>query len=258
MKQYAIVNLQGGLGNQIFQVAYALYLKSLGIKVVVDTHFFSSNMQFPRKLELIPSEFGLKNIYYKNSRVFDKFGVLFAETDTFNLGELRKFNRFVGYYQDFQILEYSKQAFQRYLMIDGKLKDKNRVAIHIRKGDYVELQQNLSEKYYRGAINEVLIDNPDSIFDIYTDEEKLDLNSEVFKNVAKVYTSKTNTSSVEIMRNMSEYSNYIIANSSFSALAAYFSKSEEKKVIYPSPWWRKSEIRIKSIPDNWTSVPNIF
>ena len=96
MKQYAIVNLQGGLGNQIFQVAYALYLKSLGIKVVVDTHFFSSNMQFPRKLELIPSEFGLKNIYYKNSRVFDKFGVLFAETDTliahnagFDIGVLR-------------------------------------------------------------------------------------------------------------------------------------------------------------------------
>ena len=57
---------------------------------------------------------------------------------------------------------------------------------------------------------------------------------------------------------MSEYSNYIIANSSFSALAAYFSKSEDKKVIYPSPWWRKSNIRIKSIPDTWISIPNIF
>ena len=47
MKQYAIVDLKGGLGNQIFQIAYALYIQSLGIKVVVDTHFFSSNMQFP-------------------------------------------------------------------------------------------------------------------------------------------------------------------------------------------------------------------
>ena len=40
MKQYAIVDLKGGLGNQIFQIAYALYLQSLGIKAVVDTHFF--------------------------------------------------------------------------------------------------------------------------------------------------------------------------------------------------------------------------
>ena len=60
MKQYAIVDLKGGLGNQIFQIAYALHLQSLGIKAVVDTHFFSSNMQFPRKLELTPSEFGIK------------------------------------------------------------------------------------------------------------------------------------------------------------------------------------------------------
>ena len=46
MKQYAIVDLKGGLGNQIFQIAYALHLQSLGIKAVVDTHFFFSNMQF--------------------------------------------------------------------------------------------------------------------------------------------------------------------------------------------------------------------
>tara|TARA_B100000900_G_C20602448_1_gene726295 strand:+ start:10267 stop:11043 length:777 start_codon:yes stop_codon:yes gene_type:complete len=258
MKQYAIVDLKGGLGNQIFQIAYALHLQSLGIKAVVDTHFFSSNMQFPRKLELKPSEFGIKNINFKNTRVFDKFGVLFAESDTFNMSQLRKFNRFVGYYQDFKILEYSKHIFQNYLEIGDNFKDKNRVAIHIRKGDYIELQQNLSDKYYKDAINEFLKYNPNSIFDIYTDEDKLDLNSEVFINVDKVYTSKMNSNSIEVMKKISEYSNYIIANSSFSALAAYFSTSKEKKVIYPSPWWRKSSIRIKSIPDNWISIPNIF
>ena len=183
---------------------------------------------------------------------------MFAESDTFDMSQLRKFNRFVGYYQDFKILENSKHSFQNYLKVGENFKDKDRVAIHIRKGDYVELQQDLSDKYYKDAINEFLKYNPDSIFDIYTDEDKLDLDSEIFINVDKVYTSKTNTNSVQVMKKMCEYSSYIIANSSFSALAAYFSTSEEKKVIYPSPWWRKSSIRIKSIPDNWISIPNNF
>ncbi len=258
MRKFAIVDLKGGLGNQIFQVAYALYLKSLGIKTIVDTHFFSSNMQFPRKLELVPSEFGLKKINYKNTKIFDKFEVLFSEIDKFNLDDLKKVNRFVGYYQDFKILDYSKHVFQEYLKLNEDFADKNKVVIHIRKGDYIELQQNLSDNYYFEAIKSVLKSNPDSVFDIYTDSQKLDLNPEIFTNVNKVFTPSVNVSSLETMKKMSEYRTYIIANSSFSALAAYLSKSKEKKVIYPSPWWRKSEISIKSIPKSWISVTNMF
>ena len=54
MKKNAIVNLKGGLGNQIFQIAFALDLESRNIRTICDTHFYDSNMQFPRSLELDP------------------------------------------------------------------------------------------------------------------------------------------------------------------------------------------------------------
>ena len=78
----------------------------------------------------------------------------------------------------------------------------------------------------------------------------------IFKNINHIYTSDTNISSTETMKSMSEYSNYIIANSSFSALAAFFSNSLDKKVIYPYPWWRESNISIQSIPINWIAIDN--
>ena len=46
MKKNAIVNLQGGLGNQIFQIAFALELMSHNIRTFCDIHFYDSNMQF--------------------------------------------------------------------------------------------------------------------------------------------------------------------------------------------------------------------
>lgn len=256
MKQFALVDLKGGLGNQIFQIAYALYLKSLNIATFIDTHFYSSNMQFPRKLEIMPTEFGFKSISLKNTRVFSKFGTLFAELNTFNNEDFRTFNRFVGYYQDFNILDYSKNIFQEYLQLGNNLHHKNKVAVHIRRGDYIELQQNLSDLYYKDAVNKILSKNSDSVFDIYTDAEHLDLNLNIFKNVENVYTPDMDINSIEALKKMSEYSNYIIANSSFSALAAYFSKSSKKTVIYPTPWWRESNIRILNIPNSWTPVGN--
>jgi hypothetical protein len=256
MKKYALVNLQGGLGNQIFQIAYALYLKSLNMTTIVDTHFYSSNMQFPRKLEIVPNEFGLNSIKFKNLKLFDKFDTLFGEINTFNHEDFKIFNRFVGYYQDFQILNYSKHIIQNKLQLGEGVNDENKVAVHIRRGDYMGLQQNLTDIYYKNAINKMFSINPDSVLDIYTDAEDLNLNPKIFKNINHIYKSDTNFSSTETIKSMSEYSNYIIANSSFSALAAFFSNSLEKKVIYPYPWWRDSNISIQSIPTNWIAIDN--
>ena len=38
----AIVNLKGGLGNQIFQIAFVLDLESRNIRTICDTHFYDS------------------------------------------------------------------------------------------------------------------------------------------------------------------------------------------------------------------------
>lgn len=70
MQPISIVDIKGGLGNQIFQFSYALYLRDLGHKVFTDTKFFDQDNPFPRKLEIRPSEFNFKNVKFKNNRIF--------------------------------------------------------------------------------------------------------------------------------------------------------------------------------------------
>jgi len=57
MSKYAVVNLKGGLANQIFQISFANYLKHNGFKTFVDTSFYDNDHMFPRELELDPSFF---------------------------------------------------------------------------------------------------------------------------------------------------------------------------------------------------------
>lgn len=256
MNKYAIVNLQGGLGNQIFQIAYALHLKSLNIKTYVDTHFYSSNMMFPRKLELDIKDYGLSIINFKNNTIFDRFNVLFREIESFSINDLKKFNRFVGYYQDFDILNQFKETFQNTFDLEKESYDKNLVAVHIRRGDYLQLDQVLTKKYYNSAYERLLMDKNNYYFDIFTDEVDIDKIRGYFKNVNNIFQPTKEESPLKTFKKLSMYQNYILANSSFSAIAAFLSRCENKQIFYPSPWWRMSDITISNIPEKWIPIIN--
>ena len=43
MRKYAIVEIKGGFGNQIFQYSFAKYLESVGFKVLYNLSFFKSS-----------------------------------------------------------------------------------------------------------------------------------------------------------------------------------------------------------------------
>ena len=47
MSKYALVDLKGGLGNQIFQISFANYLKNFGFNVFLDTTFSTVIINFP-------------------------------------------------------------------------------------------------------------------------------------------------------------------------------------------------------------------
>jgi len=64
----AVIFIKGGLGNQLFQFAFANYLKSKGLKVVVNTELLKQSVNnTPRQLILPLSNFGLKeeNVFSK-------------------------------------------------------------------------------------------------------------------------------------------------------------------------------------------------
>ena len=78
----------------------------------------------------------------------------------------------------------------------------------------------------------------------------------IFKNINNIYYPNTQIKPIEVFREMSSYEYFIIANSSFSALAAFLSEGNPKAILYPYPWWRLSEIEIKNIPGSWIPVKN--
>jgi hypothetical protein len=256
MNKFALVDLKGGLGNQIFQVSFANYLKSQDINSFLDTTFFHSNHQFPRDLEIDPKELGFIKLRIKSNTIFELNKSIFWEDDTFRINDLKMFNRFVGYYQNIKYLEFSKPFLQKKLKLESNNLKVNKVAVHIRKTDYGIINQELSDNYYQSAISELLDIKSNLKLDIFTDDKNLKLNNSVFKNIGEIYKPNSSISSLDVMREMLNYKYFITANSSFSCIAAYLSNFQDKVVFYPKPWFKNSEIAIKNIPKHWKSIAN--
>ena len=256
MKKIAIVDIKGGLGNQLFQTAYALYLKSKNINTYCDISFYETNMKFPRNLEFDLDKFGLKTVKLKNNRIFFLMDSFFEESNSFNENEFKFINRFVGYYQDFYYLEKSKNQLRQTLDMKSSQNNKDIVAIHVRKGDYSTINQELSNSYYTKALETLKIKKKNFSLDIFTDDNDFVPDSNIFKNINNIYYPEQHSHAKDDFLKMCDYQYYIIANSSFSALAAYLSEHENKVIIYPKPWWRNSKIKLENIPKSWISVEN--
>lgn len=256
MRKLALVDLKGGLGNQIFQISFANYLNSLGYNTFLDTSFFYSNHKFPRRLEVDISQLGFKKTNLKSNFIFKLNDSLFWEDDSFEIEELKIYNRFVGYYQNFKYLEKSKNFLKDKLNLTTYNQNINVAALHIRRTDYKIINQMLSDSYYEKAINEILNINNNLQFDIFTDDKNIKLDKKIFKNIKNIYKPETTENSIEVLRKMLNYKYYITANSSFSAIAAFLSEIDSKTIIYPDPWWRNSEIKLINIPSYWIGIQN--
>lgn len=256
MKKIGVVDIKGGLGNQLFQISYAKYLKSQGLKVYLDTSFFNSDHKFPRKLEIDLSKFGFKEIKFKNNFLFRTLDSIFVEEDSFNSSDLKLINRFVGYYQNLKYIKLIREELFKNLQLDTDIKNKDLVALHVRKTDYSIIGQELSDLYYKNAIDQILKFNNKLQFDIFTDDENLILDTNVYRNINKVYKPIPSQSAIDVINSMINYKNYILANSSFSALAAYITPINNQLVFYPDPWWRNSNVSLKGIPTSWIKIKN--
>ena len=153
MRKLALVDLKGGLGNQIFQISFANYLNSLDFNTLLDTSFFYSNHKFPRKLEVDLNQLGFKKTNLKSNLIFKLNNSLFWEDDSFEIEDLKIYNRFIGYYQNFKYLEKSKNFLRDKLNLNTNNQNNNVAALHIRRTDYKIINQMLSDSYYEKAIN---------------------------------------------------------------------------------------------------------
>lgn len=288
-----IVQLKGGLGNQLFQYAAGLSLaRQHGVIVKVDISELNKaddeigtlrnfelqhirgvpeiashheidiflNMHFLKKYfqKLLPSF--KRQIYKEASFSFDTH--FFAAGNHLYLKGYRQSEKYF-----FPIRKIIQQDFLlqdkltiHLIDVEQRLQTENSVAVHIRRGDYsnkalLGYHGLLDQTYYQLAITVIEKQVNDPVYFIFSDNiEWVKQHLNFSGNV--VYVSGTVTKNhYEDFTLMSKCRHNIIANSSFSWWAAYLNTHVNKIVIAPQNWFNKVDIATKDLfPDKWNIV----
>jgi hypothetical protein len=273
---YTSIEVSGGLGSQLFQLAYIIYFLRLSKKHGI-------------KRKLVFKEGNASKDVYRKTHWDTLFQGLFrvANTSDFEKIPFNTFNNeeiahkyiepasnlndnvfFDGKYQTFKYIDdglrekmtniiYSNEdimypAYYKYRDIldyfGSDTKDDDMVSLHIRRGDYLLVSNynyNLEMNYYKEALH---IANKKKVV-VFSDD------IEWCSNYFNDYVNRENTYNVYFVSNkiykenevrikddielilMSMFQNNIIANSCFSLWASFISFYKNKIVVAPKRWY---------------------
>jgi hypothetical protein len=271
------VLLQGGLGNQLFQIAAGTYLKDLLDKdVIFDATLLT---KVPKKIrrrdvevawlldtsELKSSSFTtLSNLllekYVKNSILKEK------DLNDLVLNRVTSRTKVIsGYFHNY---EYAEKTWPKIsLKILGKLEEsapKNitntkYLAVHFRGGDYLSDEKTREShgvtgfNYFNNAIKKLITDsNIDKVVIVTDSPDFLRQNLSEFKNININISSSNNI--YEDLAIIANSSGVVMSNSSFSWWGAFIAnKISNAKIIAPTPWFTgKIDEPRYLIPKHWS------
>lgn len=258
-----ITKLQGGLGNQLFQWAFA---KNLSIKynmdMFLDLNFYNLNLSGVTKREFSLNKFPYLKFNYKYEintsntyKICDNFNfkpINILDSNSYYLD---------GYWQSEKYFKESEDIIRNELYPDDRTLyhlnktpfiDKNVVSMHIRRTDYVTsngYHPIQSIEYYEKALN--IIGEYDYIF-VFSDDIQWCKNNLTFDKMIFI----SGNDDVYDLWLMSLCKKNIIANSSFSWWGAWLNSNKDKKVISPINWiGNHININTKDIvPDTWIKI----
>jgi len=283
-----IVNLIGGLGNQMFQYALGRRLALLNDATL---KFDLENLRLSRKLKLKKWVLGLFNIGITMPRNYGLY-VFNIEENVMTRKEIQKLNlplvsepepkfcfhpeilqtkgdcylkgfwQAEKYFKDIEDGLRKDFTLKKEFSIDDlaiakEIKNGNAVSLHIRRGDYVtkavvnKFHGTCSLKYYEDAVEYICQKGNNPKFYIFSDDiawVKKNLN---IKNDA-VFVSDGKLKDYEELTLMTYCKHNIIANSSFSWWGAWLNPQAEKIVIAPKNWLSDAGANTCDlIPENW-------
>lgn len=283
-----IVKFLGGLGNQMFQYAFYLFLKQHFNKVKVDlTGFSNYHLHNGYELEHV---FGIRlrqadpfeiRLYTperrdwttrKLRRLYGTKKAWYSEKEEFAFDPLiagDKGSRYYwGYWQHYHYIKDIEPQLRESFQFRQELSGQNSkllnevsglqtVSLHVRRGDYLghPLLGGICESdYYQDAVGRMKQQLQDPVFIVFSNdinwcEKSLPLENAVYVNW------NTGTNSYMDMQLMSCCRHHIIANSSFSWWGAWLNDDERKKVIAPGKWVNVSGSDSSGLlPPNWTRI----
>ena len=276
--------IYGGLGNQLFQLAYGESLKiahnNVNIKYIDLTKYAKTKRKWELGfLNIKPFNISKREIYsiffkrFINSKVnkfnsnFLYFGIINEKQNKYIQNYLEKNRNFIldGYWQSEKYFNDNKFYIKTFLNSKNKnFSTKNRdsknqkVAVHIRLGDYnntFEGKKNhlvCNFEWYKNAIIYLKGLNKDLKFTVFSDDKELVKNEfRNFKNL-EIKNSDYSNSAYKDLFEMTKYDHFIISNSSYSWWASYLGEKENSKIIAPKYWLKN--FKTKEFPlyrENW-------
>jgi len=278
-----IIQVEGGLGNQMFQYALGLSFVSRGVSVKLDISKFETQ-QGHNGFEL-QNVFAVHPLYcsgveIKLLKTFSKLrhkilGTPYKEKAAWQWQYQAEVNKLQngylkGYWQCEKYFSHAaglvKQQFSFSAVTDevnsamlNKIRNCNSVSLHIRRGDYLSpgIGASLGMEYYIEAIKYINDTITSPVYFIFSDD--IEWAKENIQAADKEFISwnKGNNSYID-MQLMSNCKHNIIANSSFSWWGAWLNSNTEKLVIAPRPWMPSHTSGKDIIPEKWIPLPAAF
>lgn len=289
-----IVRIWEGLGNQLFQYAFAKTLSlSTGQKVFLDIR---ETGKCAGEQNRIPRECGLQKLkislpvctnvqhfypYVNGDQMIkeavksaSKYGWMpykyYEETEPWYHETLLRLagnwylqgwfqsEKYFGKYREILLKEMCpKEKIRISKTLRKYLKERNTVSVHIRRGDYVRSFNSLPKTYYLNAMKrmEKIIENPFWI--IFSDEPDWVQRELNFGENSYYVSGNENLKDYEELCIMSCCKSNIIANSTFSWWGAWLNRSPNKIVIAPEQWFLKGNFgsRHDIVLPEWISEP---
>ncbi|MCS6967537.1 MAG: alpha-1,2-fucosyltransferase [Cytophagales bacterium] len=276
-----IVRLMGGLGNQLFQYAFSLWLQGrYKKKVWLDAQALSENRHEPL---LTQREYSLHifkmrplicnqwhRAYFQQSRywrlnalaakLFDlsKYHCI-EENDNFSADNLPENALLLGYWQDLRYVQGVETLLRRHLQFRHALKGQALnwqraiqaqqvpVAVHVRRGDYLKPHvakelAPLPPAYYQQALQEVKERFENAFFYIFSDDTQW---CQTFFTQMKFPCAIVPNNFEQPFADfqlMTQCRHFIIANSTFSWWGAWLSQAPDKQVWSPKRWYAVEEL----------------
>jgi hypothetical protein len=294
MHSKVVVQLGGGIGNQLFQYyAGQLLAQKLNKRLSLDDSSLRWEYANILRKELGLPQSGLRSVvpeYFPKVKIENKPIHTFRKI-------LRKILTLLGFYVEFNfygevdstrsLLNISENNTKRTIILKGNLQshtivekalqlgareikpiesaqildnDKKPIIVHIRLTDYVveNIDLMIPPEYYKLGLGLAVKDYPDRAIWLFSDdpESALAYFPDQFRDKLEFVNDPKKNSDWDELQLMSVGCAYVIPNSTFGFWAASLSKAS--LVICPSPWFKSSPSPKDNthfdFPNHWTQL----
>jgi len=285
-----IVNLKGGIGNQMFQYALGkklalknndtLKLETSGLERAnavgdiyrpfsIGAFAISADVASVEEVQQLKYPYGIisKGLRWINARILKKTHTLFESAvlqwtgDIFLDGYWQSPDYFTDI-RDILLQEFSLQTPLSSVATNYKeqIETTTSVSMHIRRADYIKNPRVLQEfgiceaSYYQSAIQhiETTVKNP--TFFIFSDDIQW-VKDNLPVPGSTVFVKNPDLKDVEELALMSMCTHNIIANSTFSWWGAWLNDNTDKVVVAPTPWFERQPFDKNLISKSWILLP---